>query len=313
MNSRIHPSSRMQTEAPAARVAGMIAVLAAVVLAGSAVAMARAEGEPGRDVSQRDRSLPQPEDPSNRAMAGVGITEKPGAELPKDLVFTDSTGEEVTLGEFFDGETPVLFNLVYYKCPGLCTAMLNGTVSAINDLEWAPGDQYRVVSVSFNAEEGPELAREKRGQYVGQLDREPVDERGWAFLTGDERAIEELTEAVGFAFRWNEEMGMFAHGSALMAVTPDGRISNYFKGTHYDAQTVRLGLVEASDGEVGSAADRFWASICGYDPQYGKYVVRAQWIMSAGGVLMIATVGAMIGLFWRLGRKRQQEGTAEHA
>jgi protein SCO1 len=196
---------------------------------------------------------------------------------------------------------------VYYGCPGLCTATLTGVAAAIDDVTLNLGGDYRIVTVSFNPQEGTHLAASKRDSYLRTLrssgERDP---EGWVFLTGPAESIERLTQAVGFRYRWVEATGEFAHDTAAIIATPDGRVSRYLRGAFYDPSTFRLSLVEASSGRIGTLSDRIRVRICGYDPRQGKYVVMAQTIMMIGGGATILAVVAVVVLLTRLEHHRRK-------
>lgn len=230
-------------------------------------------------------------------MVGVGIDEKLSGRLPLDAPFTDHQGRAVKLGDYFGDGKPVVLSLVYYRCPGVCTATLTGLAQAIGESELSLGEKYRVVTVSFNPQETHDLAATKRQNYLEGLDVQG-DAEGWVYLTGDASSIERLTKAVGFKYRWVEATGEYAHDSAAIIATPDGRISRYLRGSFYEAETFRLSLVEASDGRIGSLSDKVWVKICGYDPRQGKYVVMAQTVLMIGGMLTILAVASVVGLLF---------------
>jgi protein SCO1 len=223
-------------------------------------------------------------------MVGVGITEKLGTRVPLDLTFTDHAGRSVTLADYLADGKPVVLSLVYYRCPGLCSMTLTGVSDVVRQMEWRPGDKYHVLSVSIDPAEKPELAAAKRANYLESAGL-PPDGEGWSFLTGDAQSIRSLTEAVGFAYVYNPESQQFSHDAAAILITPQGRISRYLRGAYYDPGTLRLALVEASDGKIGSLSDQVWMRICGYDASQGRYVVMARTIVMMGGAL---TVGALV-------------------
>lgn len=230
-------------------------------------------------------------------VVGVGITENLGDALPLDAVLTDHEGRQVRLGDYFAQGKPVVINLVYYGCPGLCTAVLSGLSVTLGEVDWAPGENYHVLTVSFNPDDTPELGAAKRASYLEHLAR-PGAEMGWTFATADRANIEAITQAVGFAYKWNPETEQYMHDAAAIVCTPDGRISRYLRGAYYDPQTFRLSLVEAGGGQIGSLSERVWLRMCGYDPKQGKYVVLALNVMAAGGAATVFVLAAVIGFFF---------------
>jgi protein SCO1/2 len=212
-----------------------------------------------------------------------------GAELPLDAAFRDETGMKVRLGDFFRTK-PVLLTLVYYKCPMLCTMTLNGVVRTLRVLKLEPGTDYEVVTVSFDPKETQSLAAAKKKSYLAAL-RRPGADGGWHFLTGDLRSIERLTKAAGFHFVYDAKSGQYAHSAGLLVATPDGRLSRYFYGVEYSPKDVRLGLIEASEGKLGSAVDKVLLLCYRYDPStghYGFYVIRILRLLAAATALSLA-------------------------
>src|SRR5207253_1512751 len=168
----------------------------------------------------------------------VGIDQRLNEQIPLDLVFKDEQGRDVRLGQFFNGK-PVVLSLVYYSCPMLCTQVLNGMLSSFRQVSFNIGEQFEVVSVSFDARETPQLASAKKQTYIKGYNRANAD-AGWHFLTGDETNIKRLTEAVGFRYTWDEQTKQFAHASGIMVLTPEGKIARYFYGIEYSPKDLRL-------------------------------------------------------------------------
>ena len=240
------------------------------------------------------------------ALLDIGITERSDNQIPLDAVFRDEEGREVTLGQYFDGERPVILNLMYMACPMLCGLVGNGLNDAMKQLEWTAGEAFTVLSLSFDPTERPSLAKIKKLNYIDALER-PEAAAGWHFLTGSEEQIRRLTDAVGFHFKWIEARKEFAHAAAIMILTPDGRVSRYIYGVVYDPQTVRLSLVEAAEGKIGTTKDRFLLFCFHYDSATGRYGPAAQRIMSIGGALTVIILAVWIFMFWRRDRRRRRE------
>jgi len=253
---------------------------------------------PGGPKAERQEALPD-------ALAGVGIDEHLEAAIPADIVLRDEEGREVILAEYFDQGRPLILNLMYLGCPMLCGLVGNGLNDALKQLEWNVGSEFTILSVSFNHTEKPSLARAKKANYLADLDQ-PGAAEGWHFLTGDEEEIRRLTEAVGFGFRWNEKRQEFAHAALLIVLTPDGRVARYLYGIQFDPRTLRLSLVEAADGKIGTTRDRFLLFCFNYDATAGRYGPAARNIMKAGGLLTMAALAILILAFRRRERKRQQ-------
>ena len=192
-----------------------------------------------------------------KALNDVGIDQKLNEQLPLDLMFKDENGEIVKLGNYF-GKKPVVLSLVYYQCPMLCNQVLNGMVTAFKVMAFQPGQEFEVVTVSFDPRETPALAAAKKNTYVNYLPepRRASAGAGWHFLTADEASIKRLTDAVGFRYHFDEATNQFAHASAIYVTTPQGKLARYFYGIEYAPRDLRLGLIEASDNKIGSPVDQ---------------------------------------------------------
>jgi protein SCO1/2 len=233
----------------------------------------------------------------------VRIDQRLGAQVPLDLAFRDEAGRNVRLADLFAKGKPVVFSLVYYECPMLCNQILNGLVGTLEAVSFTPGQEFEVVTVSFDPRETPELAAAKKETYLRRYRRSGAED-GWHFLTGDQAAIDRLAEAVGFGYVWDERSEQFAHASAIMVATPDGRLSHYFYGIEYPPKELRLALVEASGGRIGSPVDQLILYCYHYDPTAGRYGPAIMNIMRAAGV---ATVFGVVALVLALRRRRDGE------
>ncbi len=223
-------------------------------------------------------------------MQRVSIDQKLDAQLPLDLTFRDETGKTVRLGDYF-GKRPVVLAFVYYGCPSLCTMVLNGMNQSFRTLSFDIGKEYEVVTVSFDHSETPELAANKKSSYIREYNR-PGGAAGWHFLTGDLPAIQKLTQAAGFTYVWDDATKQFAHGSAIMVATPQGRLSRYFYGLEYAPKDVRLGLIEASENKIGRLSDQVILLCYQYNPMTGRYGFAIMRSLQTGG---IATLLALVG------------------
>ena len=246
-----------------------------------------------------------PQKQLQQPIEGVGIIEKLGADIPLDLAFTDESGKSVKLRDYFAQGKPVVLNLAYYRCPGTCSAVISGLTGALQQLPDAPGASYQIVTLSFDPREKADLAAGKRDNYLQMLNR-PGAESGWHFLTGGAANIKAITEAVGFGYKWNEETQQFAHDMGIVILSGQGRISRYLRGAFYEPQTLRLSLVEAGNGKIGTMSERLWTSLCGYDPAQGKYVMYAGTIMRIGGALTVGALAAVLGFYWLREIKRRK-------
>lgn len=238
-----------------------------------------------------------------KELQGVGIEEKTGTYIDLNLSFKDENGETVTLGKYIKGgHIPVIISPVYYSCPGLCNFHLNGLTDGLKLMDWSAGDKFRVVAVSFDSKETPDLAAKKKASYMKVYDR-PGTEAGWSFLTGDEATIKALTAALGFKFKWNEEAKEWAHASAAIVVTPDGKISRYLPGIMFDPKDVKLAINEASNGKTGTFVDQLVLYCFQYNPHQSKYTLYAFNIMKLGGALMVLVLALWLLPIWVRSRR----------
>jgi len=235
-----------------------------------------------------------------KALNDVGIDQKLNEQLPLDLVFKDENGASVKLGNYF-GKKPVVLSLVYYQCPMLCNQVLNGMVTAFKVMAFQPGQEFEVVTVSFDPRETAALAAAKKNTYVNYLPeaRRAGAAAGWHFLTGDETNIKLLTDAAGFRYHWDEATNQFAHASAIYVTTPQGKLARYFYGIEYAPRDLRLGLIEAADNKIGSPVDQLLLYCYHYDPATGKYGAAVMRLMRVGGIVMLVVMVAMFLLFRR--------------
>ncbi|HEX2836126.1 MAG TPA: SCO family protein [Thermoanaerobaculia bacterium] len=234
----------------------------------------------------------------------VSIAQKLNTKIPLDLMFRDEQGRVVRLQEFFNNGRPVLLNFVYYRCPMLCPMVLEGTTESLTHLKFDIGKQFDVVTISIDPRDQAKSAAEMKDKYIrryGRLDSAP----NWHFLTGHETAIKTLTQAVGFQYAYDSRTDQFAHGAALLVLTPDGRTSRYFYGFEYKPRDLRLAIVEASEGKIGTAADQLLLLCFHYDPATGKYSRNAMMFARAGGVTTMLVLGSAIFVMIRKERKQQ--------
>ncbi len=232
----------------------------------------------------------------------VALVQHMGAQLPLNEMFRDDTGRVVRLGDYFKGGRPVLLDFMYYRCPMLCSMVLEGTTSALTELKLDIGKDFDVITVSIDPRDMPEDARAKKEKYVKRYGR-PSAYEGWHFLTAHESAIKHLADTVGFQYAYDPKTDQFAHPTALMVVTPQGKVSKYFYGFEYQPRDIRLGLVEASAGKVGTPVDSILLLCYHYSPSTGKYSAAAMDIMRAGGAATILGLGGFIFIMVRNERR----------
>ena len=235
---------------------------------------------------------------------GIGVDQRLGARLPGDLIFTDEQGNQVALETYFQGEKPVIINLVYHNCPMLCNVLMDGFMGALQEMEWSPGDQFEIITISIDPRETAQLAAEKKARYVASLDRNGVED-GWHFLTGTEASITALAESIGFRYRWIEEIEQFVHPTIITIASPDGTVSRYLQGLTFSPRDIRLALVEASDGAIAEPIDLVALYCLQYDPNSNSYVAHAANLMRGGGFLTVIVLGSVLFVFWRRENKGQ--------
>jgi protein SCO1 len=241
-------------------------------------------------------------------LENVGIEQHLDAQVPPGLTFSDETGKVVTLGDYF-GRKPLILNLVYYNCTMLCGEALAGLASAMRLVKFDVGNEFDVITVSFDPRETPEMAAAKKIDYVKRYGR-PNAAEGWRFLTGQPDSINALTKAVGFQYQYDAKSNQYAHATAIIVLTPQGRISRYFYGVDFPPKDLRMGLVEASQGKIGNPIDAVLLYCYHYNPETGKYGAIVSNIMrlaAAGTVLML---GGLLFILWRLDRAATQKALA---
>lgn len=237
-------------------------------------------------------------------LQGIDIVEHLGQRVPGDLVFVDDQGRQVRLADYFATGRPVVLNLVYYNCPMLCNLVLNGVVTAMRDLDWVAGKQFEVVSVSINPRETAPLAAAKKQNYLTDLGR-PEASAGWHFLVGEESQSKALADAVGFQFYYDTARAEYAHAAATFVLSPDGVITRYLYGIETDGRNLRLALLEASEGKIGSPFDKILLFCYHYDPDARGYVLLAGNVMKLGGLATVTALGLFLGSLWYRERRRR--------
>ncbi len=272
--------------------------IAIFVLALAAAASAGAQTAPA-NLGRSSATLPS-------QLQNVGFEPPLNGQIPLDLAFRDESGRDVTLREY-SGRRPVLLALVYYGCPMLCNQVEMGVVGSLKMLSFTPGRDYEVVFVSFDPRENAAMAAQKKESAMSHFGRRDTAS-GWHFLTGSKESIEALTKAANFRYSFDTHSSIFAHASGIMLLTPDGRISRYFYGVEYPSRDVRLGLVDASAGKIGSPIDHLLLFCFEYNPESARYSATILKIIRLGGFLTIFAIVAGILLF----RRRDLRATKLH-
>jgi protein SCO1/2 len=238
-------------------------------------------------------------------LQGVGIEQKLNSQLPLEATFRDETGAPVRLGNYFKGR-PVIVNLVYYKCPMLCTLVLTGMVKTLRRLSLNPGSDFDIVTISFDPSETPELAAAKRQTYLAEYNR-PSAAASWHFLTGEQSQIHQVAEAIGFHYQWDDRQKTWAHASGIFIATPEGKMSRYIYGVYYPDRDVRLSLVEASADKIGTLNDQILLFCYHYDPKKGKYGLVITNIIRLCCTLTVLLLGAFIFTMLRQERRTKRD------
>jgi protein SCO1/2 len=249
----------------------------------------------GQGMSQGIMSPPATVRPPG--LKNVGIEQHLDEQIPANLTFRDETGKVIRLRDYF-GKRPMILNLVYYRCPMLCGEVLIGLESALRALKFDVGKEFDVITVSFDARETPEIAAAKKAEYLKRYGR-PGAAQGWHFLTGPQESIDVLTKAAGFQYQYDSKTGQFAHATAIMVLTPAGRIAQYYYGVEYAPKDLRLGLIEASENKIGNLVDQVLLYCYHYDPATGKYGAVVMRIMRLSAAATLLVLGVLMTILFR--------------
>jgi protein SCO1/2 len=229
-------------------------------------------------------------------LKNVGIEQHLNEQIPADLQFRDESGKTVRLGDYF-GKRPMILNLVYYKCPMLCSEVLSGLTSALKPMKFDVGKDFDVLTVSFDPRETPQDATESKAKWLQRYGHAGA-EKGWHFLTGPQESVNALTKAAGFGYDYNDQSGQFAHATAIMVLAPEGKIAQYYYGVEFSPKDLRLAMVQASDNKIGSLTDQILLYCYHYDPNAGRYSVLILRVLRLAGVATMALLfGFMFVMF----------------
>jgi protein SCO1 len=232
-----------------------------------------------------------------KVLQDIGVSPQLGKTIPLDLVFTDADGKLVRLGDYIR-DRPVILHLVYYQCPMLCQLSRDGLLKTLDVMKLKTGEDFSVITVSFDPREGPEMSARARQVAAERFGREAVD-RGWTFLTGNEPSIRQLCDSVGFRYQFDEAKGQYAHAAGIFVLTPAGTVSHYLSGVEYSPRDLRLSIVEASQEKVGTLADQVLLLCYMYDPTTGKYGLAIMNILRTAGAVTIVGMALAVGLMLR--------------
>jgi protein SCO1/2 len=272
----------------------LFAALAFVVDAGGGSVVSVAAAQSAKDA------------PLSPEMRVIDVDERRGRRLDRDLRLVDHTGRSVTVGDFVDGERPVLLTMNYYRCRIVCSVQLNGLAAALSELDWTPGDEnFRVVTVSIDPKETPSDAAKKRETILASLGR--GDDVDWQFLTTDALTIQAIAAQLGIGYAYDAEQDQYAHPAVAMFITPDGEIAQYVYGLTFDVRDIKLALLDAGQGKIGSPMEKLYQSCFSYDPSIGRYGPWAFGIMRIGGTLTFVILTVVIVILWRRDRRRTRE------
>ena len=242
--------------------------------------------------------------------AGVGpIDEHLGQPVDLTLTFTDETGQIVALKDLFHKDRPVLLDLVYYTCPNLCDLILNGQTQAMRQMSWTPGKEYEIVTISIDPSEHQDVAAAKKATYVNAFGR-PAP--GWHFRTDHDGNVKRLAEQMGYHYRYDARQEQYIHPAAIMMLTPEGHISRYLYGAHFNSRDMRFALDEAAEGRTSLSIDRILLWCFHYDPASNKYVLYAGNAMKTGGVLTVFLIAFFLIRLFRADRARYGAGHRGH-
>jgi protein SCO1 len=231
-----------------------------------------------------------------KQLEGVTIAEHLGSSLNLDLEFTNHEGNTVPLKTYFQDDRPVLLTLNYYECPMLCTLQLNALIKGLKDLPWAPGKNFRMVTLSIDPDEKSPLANQKRTSHINALGKGDVD---WNFLVGQEKNIKNIADSLGFSYSYDAEQDQFAHPAAIFFISSKGKVMRYLYGIDYPSQDLKFALLETSSGTMGSPIDKLILSCFHYDATLGRYGPFAFGMMRVGGVLTLIILGGWLLFLWR--------------
>ena len=245
--------------------------------------------------------------------AHVGVDQRVDQAVPLDATFVDERGNAVQLGDFFDGERPVVLNFAYYSCPVVCDLVLREMVTGLAEIGWTAGEEYEVVSISIDPRDGPAAARETKATLLEQYGR--PSSGGFHLLTGDGEDAKRVAEAVGWKYDYLPVQEEYAHPAALVLLTPEGRIARYLLGLRYEPNDLRVGLLEASEGRSMTVVEQALVYCYRYDPESGGYVVVAERVMQVGGGLVAVSLMAVLGLLWsrEIRRRRRMQDSEPKA
>ncbi len=228
---------------------------------------------------------------------GVGVDEKLGDTVPLDLEFTDDSGSRTYLGKYLNGTRPVILSLNYSRCPMLCNLQLGKLIETFQKLDWSIGREFDVVSVSIDPTETPDKARAAKVNYLKTY-RRMESKDGVHFLVGKEENIRALARSVGFKYKYLPDVNEYSHAAVCMVCTPSGKLSRYLYGVEFPVETLRMSLLEASEGKIGTTFEQFLLYCFHYNPDAGVYSVQARRVASLLGGVTVVAILAICVPYW---------------
>ena len=243
--------------------------------------------------------------PNPEEIQGLDVEEKFGAQVDLNWTFTDHNGDTKKMGDFFDGKRPVLLTMNWFKCKTLCDTQLNLLATGLKNLEWTAGKHgFRMVTISIDPEETHPLARGKRSSYLDLLDR--GDDVDWSFMVGNSKNIDGLADDLGYRYNYDTKKDQYVHAPVVYVLTPDGRISHYLFGLRYESTDLKLSLMDASQGRLGSTFDKMLMNCFHYDPSAGGYSASAMDVMRFFAILTVLILLSALLVFWLVDRRHGQ-------
>lgn len=265
------------------------ALLLAVLLAApQASALPGGAGAPKALQEEANRTPP--------ALRGVDVVESLGTRVPTELELLDEEGRTVSLGQLLPGDKPVVLSLVYYRCPMLCNLVLNGLVRSLRELDMGLGEDYRAITVSIDPKDTPHESLKRRRHHLQAMNQS--EQAPWSFLTGPEAAVRRLADSVGFRYNYDPSTEQYAHPAVVMVLTPDGRVSRYLYGAEFPQRDVKLALLEAGEGRVGTSFERVILSCFKYDPATKRYGFYIFGFLRLGAMAVFGALAALLGVYW---------------
>ena len=243
--------------------------------------------------------------PSDEVIANsAGVDEHLGDKIDLSSKVQNHFGDHISVGEYFQDNKPAVFTLNYYSCASLCSVQLNAVLNGLKDMDWVPGAQFKMLTLSIDPEETSSLAAQKRGTYLEQLGKQDAS---WEFMVAKQSVITDIANQVGYRYTYDEQSKQFAHPAVIMILSPDGTISRYLYGVSYSARDLKFALIEASEGKIGTTVDKVILSCFSYDNSTGRYTASAFGLMRLAGVVTMFFLGAMVTALWRREWRQTQQ------